>query len=199
MSLTEVIARLVEQGCANITNRLDLASCSVYPISRGGFGDIYRGKIQDGTQVAIKTTRLYEVNSNHQSELKSAARLVEFRGQIGMISTWEMNGHLRLYLEQHPEADRCRLSTEIADGLSYLHQLNIVHGDLKGANILISERGVPLLSDFGNSTIERHTLTFTDTPTKKAMSLRWAAPEVMDGGTISSIPADVYALGMTIL
>ncbi|KAG8793927.1 hypothetical protein FRC12_001151 [Ceratobasidium sp. 428] len=215
-SLVEVILCLVKQGCANMTKQLDLDSCSSFPISSGGFGDIYQGKIQGGAQVAIKTMRLREVNLDQQNQksLKHAAYelyawskfqhrnvqrllgLVEFRGQIGMLSTWEVNGNLPTYLEKHPEANRCELSTQISDGLSYLHGSNVVHGDLKGCNVLVSQDGIPLLTDFGNATIQKHTLRFTDTSTKTAMSLRWAAPELLAGTTTFNEPSDIYALGM---
>ncbi|KAG9125338.1 hypothetical protein FRC07_008021 [Ceratobasidium sp. 392] len=204
---TPAPASIVPQQPSAISS--SMASFSNFPISSGGFGDIYRGKIQGGTEIAVKTMRLREVDSNQQNQksLKHAARelyawskfqhrnvqrllgLVEFRGQIGMVSAWEANGSLPTYLERHPEVDRCQLSAQISDGLSYLHGSNI-------CNVLVSEDGIPLLTDFGNATIQKHTLSFTDTSTNTAMSLRWAAPELLSGTTTFSKPADVYALGM---
>ncbi|KAG8735422.1 hypothetical protein FRC10_010614 [Ceratobasidium sp. 414] len=55
--ISQVIACLSQQGCANITDQLDQTSCSEYPISTGGFGDIYRGRLKNGGQIAIKTLR----------------------------------------------------------------------------------------------------------------------------------------------
>ncbi|KAH7345589.1 kinase-like domain-containing protein, partial [Rhizoctonia solani] len=74
--------------------------------------------------------------------------LVEFHGQIGMISAWACNGDVRRYLCASPETDRCHC---ISDGLAYLHDAGIIHGDLKGANILISDSGISMLNDFGNA------------------------------------------------
>ncbi|KAG8727495.1 hypothetical protein FRC12_022459, partial [Ceratobasidium sp. 428] len=101
----EIVARLSLRGCADMTNRLDLATCTSRPIASGGFGDIYRGELKDGTQVAIKTIRLY-VGSSEQDQkiLKHAAHevyawskckhpnvqpllgLVMFQGHIGMVA-----------------------------------------------------------------------------------------------------------------
>ncbi|KAG9079832.1 hypothetical protein FRC06_007415 [Ceratobasidium sp. 370] len=141
--------------------------------------------------------------------------LAEFRGQIAMVSAWEINGNLSEYLRLHPDVDRCQLSAQIAEGLAYLHELNIVstlllffdpptyltgrlkvHGDLKAANVLVSKDGVPLLADFGNVTLQGCTLNFTSTSTKTTVSMQWAAPELLKGTETHSTPADIYALGM---
>ncbi|KAG8736706.1 hypothetical protein FRC12_017485 [Ceratobasidium sp. 428] len=56
-----------------------------------------------------------------------------------------------------------------------------------------------MLADFGCSTLTREwTLPITSS-TPAQGSLRWAAPEILNGDNISSPPGDVYALGMTIL
>ena len=44
-----------------------------------------------------------------------------------------------------------RMLSEVAAGLAYLHDNQIVHGDLRGANVLIAEDGTAKLSDFGLS------------------------------------------------
>ncbi|KAG8687059.1 hypothetical protein FRC09_013723, partial [Ceratobasidium sp. 395] len=213
----EIVSLLSLRGCPNMTNRLDLATCTERPISSGGFGDIYRGGLKDGTQVAIKTIRLY-VGSSEQDQkiLKHAAHevyawskckhpnvqpllgLVMFQGHIGMIARWESNGSLPQYLERRADADRCTLSSQVAEGLSYLHASGVVHGDLKGANVLVSQDGVAQLADFGNAKLEEYTLKFTKTSTKEALSSRWAAPELFEGSSCS-YATDVYAHGMTIL
>ncbi|KAG8734736.1 hypothetical protein FRC12_018407 [Ceratobasidium sp. 428] len=136
-----------------------------------------------------------------------------------MVSLWLEHSSLPSYISQKEDFDRCKLSMEIADGLAYLHGIGIVsnesyvlewkvldtcrcqvHGDLKGLNVLISDDGVPMLTDFGNAVLQDCTLNFTTTTQKNSLSPRWAAPELLDEreGTYS-LAADVYALGMTIL
>ncbi|QRV95923.1 Tyrosine kinase family catalytic domain protein [Ceratobasidium sp. AG-Ba] len=220
MTLEDIVSSLGIRGCPDMTIQLDLKTGTQYPISSGGFGDIYRCKLTDGTEVAIKTIRLYNgANEQNAKHLKHAARelytwskcrhpnvqpllgLAMFRGFIGMIAEWESNGTMPEYLERHSDVDRCAMSTQITEGLLYLHELRIIHGDLKGANVLISKDGVARLTDFGNAKLQKHTLQFTKSSTKETLSSRWAnakAPELFEG-TFCSFEADVYALGMTIL
>ncbi|KAG9127738.1 hypothetical protein FRC07_010190 [Ceratobasidium sp. 392] len=176
-SAEEIVRQQGIRGCANLTDQLDLQSCSEYPISSGGFGDIFRGKLKDNIEVAIKTVRLFaDPSEQNQKHLKYASRelytwskcqhpnvqsllgLAIFRNQIGMIAEWESNGSMPQYLELHDE----------------------VHGDLKGvrirdkANVLISKDGVPRLADFGNATLQEYTLQFTKSSTAEVLSARWA-------------------------
>ncbi|QRV90237.1 hypothetical protein RhiJN_18255 [Ceratobasidium sp. AG-Ba] len=217
MGPDEIVARLGTRGCADLTNQLDISTSSLYLISSGGFGDIYRCKLKDGAEVAVKTIRFYNDSlDRNPNNFKHAARelhtwskcwhpnvqrllgLAMFRDQIGMITKWEWNGSLPHYLEQNPKMDRCILSVQVCEGLFYLHESRVVHGDLKAANILVSEHGVPQLADFGNATLQECTLQFSTSSTNAIVSTRWAAPELFQG-TTCSIPADIYALGMTIL
>lgn len=192
---------------------MDPLSYSINPISSGDFGDVYRGALTNARQVVIKAIRI-PINSNDdQKALKSAARgvialsthghpnvlqllgLVEFRDQIGMVYDWMENGNLTVYLEQHPDVDRYRMSADISDGLSFLHSEKMVHGDLKGLNILIDDNGRPKLTNFGKSIL----LKLTGATSTTKLSPRWAAPELMEGRGTDTFAADVYSLGMTIL
>ncbi|KAG8730122.1 GTP-binding protein Rho1, partial [Ceratobasidium sp. 414] len=128
--------------------------------------------------------------------------LTQHRGKLAVVSPWMENGNLRQYLTKNPDVDRLDLCIQITKGLTYLHQRNMrkVHGDLKGANVLISETGVAKLADFGNTRLGEQTLQLT-TRTSTPYSLRWAyhfqAPEILENSPCS-MAADIYALGMTI-
>ncbi|KAG8781335.1 hypothetical protein FRC12_021971 [Ceratobasidium sp. 428] len=113
-----------------------------------------------------------------------------------MISPWMENGTLPEYIEKEPDVDRLGLCHQIVKGLSYLHQHNMVHGDLKGANVFVSATGILKLADFGNTKMKEQTLYFS-TRTSPVYSLRWTAPEILNGSPCD-VPADIYALGMTI-
>ncbi|KAG9100243.1 phosphatidylinositol-binding protein scs2 [Ceratobasidium sp. UAMH 11750] len=213
--LPDVVLLLVEHGCQDITGTLDPSACGEYPISSGGFGDVYKGKLRDGSPIAIKCMRIV-VNPDSpedQKHLKCAAReihtwsklhhrytsrllgLALFRGQIAMVSPWAERGSLPIYLAKKPELNKLLLCARIAEGLAFLHASGVIHGDLKGANVLVSDTDEPLLADFGNAVLYEQTLKFTYTTAKKNLSPRWTAPELLDEGSYS-VEADVYALGM---
>ncbi|KAG9119632.1 hypothetical protein FRC07_005265, partial [Ceratobasidium sp. 392] len=145
-----------------------------------------------------------------------------FQDQLAMISHWMENGTMNEYIRKHPEVDRWPLCFQASEGLVYVHSVGMVHSNLKAAslasisnvthsqaytqfqnNILVSADGVVKLSDFGNSVVANHSLAFSATNIAGGGTARWMAPELItgeDGITADrSMPADIYAFGMTIL
>ncbi|KAG9127216.1 hypothetical protein FRC07_000134, partial [Ceratobasidium sp. 392] len=112
-----------------------------------------------------------------------------------MVSPWMDNGNLKSFVERNADADRYQLCTQVAQGLAYLHHSNIIHGDIKAANVLVSDDGVAMLTDFGNAVLTLSTLKFTGKDIECRISVRWTAPEILEGSSYSR-QADVYALGM---
>ncbi|KAJ7770535.1 kinase-like domain-containing protein [Mycena metata] len=117
---------------------------------------------------------------------------------LAIVSPWMEQGTVLNHLDRHGHADIDKLLFQIAQGIGYLHSRNIVHGDLRGANILVNDNWTACLADFGLS-------NFTDpistaSSTKRAGSLYWMAPELLDpnryGRKFVRTPAtDVYAFG----
>ncbi|KAG8690387.1 hypothetical protein FRC11_011965 [Ceratobasidium sp. 423] len=219
MSAPEIIWLLSRHGCPDITTHIILDRCSSEPIAGGGFGDIYEGYLRNGLKVAIKCPRIFiHSDDDGRNVLKSAAKeaytwskyhhpnileasgLAQFRSRIALVSPWMEYGTVLNYINQRPDADRCKLCMDVVQGLVYLHDVGTVHGDLKGLNILVSKDGVARLTDFGNTVLKQYTLQFTGTNNAHNLSMRWAAPELIspEDGRVS-MPADIYALGMTIL
>ncbi|KAG9124653.1 hypothetical protein FRC07_010749 [Ceratobasidium sp. 392] len=114
-----------------------------------------------------------------------------------MVSPWMVNGTLIEYILKNPQAKRLELCLQVTRGLAYLHRHDIVHGDLKCSNVLVSETGAPKIADFGNTKLKEQSVRFT-TSSSAVYSMRWAAPEILSQSSPASKQADVYALGMTI-
>jgi serine/threonine protein kinase len=92
----------------------------------------------------------------------------------------------------------------VAEGLVYLHSNKIVHGDLRGTNILVSDDWNIYLADFGlSSAIEAHSSVGAIKPSSnRAGSARWFAPELIiptEFGCdkfVRTPATDVYAFGL---
>ncbi|CAE6444565.1 unnamed protein product [Rhizoctonia solani] len=196
---------------------LDTLTFGVLPSRYGGSGDVYRGRLLDSTVVCVKVPRISEDAFRSARNQVYASReihtwnkcnhihvlpllgLAIFRGRIAILSPWIQNGTLREYLKKNSDVDRCRLSTQICDGVAYLHSIDIIHGDLKGDNVLISEDGNALLTDFGSADLQNRTITFTQLMDQTGWTMRWGAPELLQEILLPSKESDVYALGMTII
>ncbi|KAG6329532.1 hypothetical protein ID866_9555 [Astraeus odoratus] len=88
----------------------------------------------------------------------------------------------------------------IANGLVYLHNHEcgpVIHGDLKGANVLISDDGHALLTDFGGSHLVNSTLRMS-VSLAFTFTLNWMPPEMLDQSS-PSVEGDVWSFGMTML
>jgi serine/threonine protein kinase len=93
-----------------------------------------------------------------------------------------------------------RFSFQILRGIEYLHDKNIVHRDIKGANILVTDAGVAKLADFGCS--KRIVGLCTASMEESMMALRgsipWMAPEVVKQ-TGSGRSSDIWSFGATMI
>ena len=130
-----------------------------------------------------------------------------------IVSPWVENGSLCAYLSKNPEADRIRLVrifflrfgghseigmelSDVAEGLAYLHDQRVVHGDVKGLNILISGGARAMLCDFG---LAKEMDRALNTTRDAVGTWPWMSPERLQGdGPGRSFEDDVYAFGMTI-
>ncbi|KAJ6370454.1 hypothetical protein OIU76_028686 [Salix suchowensis] len=94
------------------------------------------------------------------------------------------------------ESQVSHYTRQILQGLRYLHSCNAVHGDLKCANILVTELGRIKLADFGLSkSMEDHSQSL-----KLGLgSSYWMAPEVANRKRVGyGFPSDIWSLGCTL-
>lgn len=101
---------------------------------------------------------------------------------------------LDAFLAANPSpARRKALLQDILDGVEYLHRRDIIHNDLKPANILVTRTGTARIIDFGLSastdSIYRGCLGGTD---------GYSAPEILHGQAAAEPVSDIYAIGRLI-
>ena len=107
------------------------------------------------------------------------------------------------YCKQHGLGLRARLDLfrTLCGAVQYVHQHLMVHGDLKGSNVLVSENGTLKLLDFGIARLLNPTpaaaLNSADQKLTGflAMTPEYASPEQVRGGPITTA-SDVYSLGV---
>ncbi|KZS88613.1 kinase-like protein, partial [Sistotremastrum niveocremeum HHB9708] len=121
--------------------------------------------------------------------------------EFSLLSPWMDNETVDEYAKDKPTEVRLRLLSDIAKGLEYLHDSRIIHGDLKGLNILVNVEGRALLADFG---LSRQVTQSLDRPKDMcnlgAGTTKWLAPElVMHDPPIPSTYSDVWAFGCIIM
>ncbi|KAK1230866.1 Homeobox protein tos8 [Marasmius sp. AFHP31] len=199
-----------------------------HPITAGGFADIWRGRLKDDQLVCLKVLRVYTGNFDNNKLMKQLGNEVliwrqlrhpnihEFLGVTSelfkpsycIVSPWMANGDVMSYCRERNSSLEVKVAMmrEFCDGLRYLHEYNppIVHSDIKGMNILVSDDGHCRISDFGLSTIENDSPEgrVSDSTSQAAMrgSIPWLAPELMNPGGVESpnrTTRDIYALGCT--
>ncbi|KAG8908832.1 hypothetical protein FRB99_003070 [Tulasnella sp. 403] len=175
-------------------------------VSRWGSCPLYKGRHPKHGDVALKYPSWNLIDRYEDmflveiaSQFPSHRHILEFHGfyeedsRVYLVFPWVDNGSLPSYLLRNPNADRARFLRETADALNHLFQQNIVHGSIKGNNILVSATKHALLCDSGISKLEPPASTLLPL----SNSLRYAAPELWDGQP-KSFATDVFAFGMTI-
>lgn len=192
-----------------------------YPAAHGGFSDVWIGSWDKGGEtlkVAIKVLRPQTCQEDARSKVDKRLRrelrvwkelqhpnivplfgvVSDYGPYVSMVSPWMENGNLNKFLtEELTLATRFKLLCDVATGLHYLHSLDIIHGDLTGANILISKNGVACLSDFGLSTIIAEFQGTSYYTSSIHGNIRWTAPELYRIDAVPSVTffSDVYSFG----
>ncbi|KAJ0411407.1 hypothetical protein ATCC90586_004393 [Pythium insidiosum] len=187
-------------------------------ISHGAFGRVYEG-VYDQQQVAIKRlSPQFRSNRRHvlaflgEAKLMSTMcheRIIRFVGiawtsptDLMVVTAFMAGGDLRSLVMQYADRslptgfnqDKLRIAVHVIEGLAYMHSLQppVLHRDLKSRNILLSDSLDACLTDFGVSR-ERSDVTMT----MGVGTLRWMAPEVMQGGRYTDT-ADVFSFGVVL-
>ncbi|CAN8327224.1 unnamed protein product [Cochlearia groenlandica] len=189
-------------------------------LGRGGFGKVYKGRLADGTLVAVKRlkeerTQGGELQFQTEVEMISMAvhrNLLRLRGfcmtptERLLVYPYMANGSVASCLRDRPESQepldwpkRQRVALGSARGLAYLHDHcdpKIIHRDVKAANILLDEDFEAVVGDFGLAKL----MDYKDTHVTTAVrgTIGHIAPEYLSTGK-SSEKTDVFGYGVMLL
>ncbi|KAH8509003.1 hypothetical protein H0E87_010949 [Populus deltoides] len=149
-------------------------------LGEGGYGHVYKGKLQDGQQIAAKENLnilVYEYICNKSLH-------------------WHLFDKTESMLEWH---QRLAIAIGTAKGLRFLHEEcrggPIIHRDMRPCNILLTHDFVPMLGDFG---LARWKTGDDPEQTRVLGTLGYLAPEYAENGIVS-VRTDVYAFGVVLL
>ncbi|KXN82288.1 Ribosomal protein S6 kinase alpha-5 [Leucoagaricus sp. SymC.cos] len=170
------------------------------PIAEGGFGSVHRGV---DTSMCVKVMKRLDpdaltpwvkelilwAHSSHPNVLPFYGVFVQGARdspQTCLVSPFMKNGNLHDYAPRLSQKSRLPLISDVVHGLHYLHELGVVHGDLKGTRV------VDLITDFGASHITTATATSGSLSTT---TLRFTAPEMLLGDKKPSKEFDIWSVG----
>ncbi|XP_010274747.1 PREDICTED: putative receptor-like protein kinase At4g00960 [Nelumbo nucifera] len=187
-------------------------------LGQGGFGPVYRGKLGDGREIAVK--KLSQSSNQGKKEFMNEAKLlarVQHRNVVNLLGYCTHGAEKILVYEYLPresldkfifDAERKKeldwkrrfdIISGVARGLLYLHEDSpspIIHRDIKASNILLDEKWVPKIADFGMARLFPEDQTHVNT--RVAGTNGYMAPEYLMHGRLSA-KADVFSFGVVVL
>lgn len=199
----------------NITSELEAVGFqNAQEIGRGGFGLVYRcGQPALDRSVAVKVLTADLDDENRARFFREQRAMGRLTGHPNIVSILQVgttaSGRPYIVMPYHPQesleaairshgpldfAEALRLGVKMAGALETAHRLEILHRDVKPANILLTDYAEPALTDFGIARISGGFETGTGTVTG---SPAFTAPEVLRGDP-PSLASDIYSLGATL-
>ncbi|VAI00382.1 unnamed protein product [Triticum turgidum subsp. durum] len=190
-------------------------------LGKGSFGEVYKGTIRSPQPHLIAVKKL--INSNEYSEQEFTNEVqsigqIHHRNLVRMIGYCKEGRHRMLVFEFMPGGSlrsvlivdqerrpqwcwRAEAALAITRGLEYLHDgcsAPIIHCDIKPDNILLDDRGVPRITDFGISKLLGSQQVHT-TVTNVRGTRGYIAPEWLRSDARVDTKADVYSFGVVLL
>ncbi|KIK56135.1 hypothetical protein GYMLUDRAFT_825171 [Collybiopsis luxurians FD-317 M1] len=195
------------------------------PVTGGGYADIWRG-LWNERPVCLKVLRFFiEQDERARAQMRKqfcrealvwrqlkhpnilsllGINTELFSPSLCLVSPWMKNRDVITYLKQNQNHNLLSVLQDVAAGICYLHssEPSVVHRDIRGGNILVTDEKRCCLADFGLSVVSTLSQTWSITSSTSIKgTMRWLAPEYIDstGPVPNHTSRDVYAFGCTII
>ncbi|KAG6776175.1 hypothetical protein POTOM_019681 [Populus tomentosa] len=207
-SVGEAVAAQAKSGDWEIDRRLLKIG---ERIASGSCGDLYRG-VYFGEDVAIKILRSEQLSGTQEEEFAQEVtilREVQHRNVVRFVGACTKFPHLcivtefmhggSLYDYLHKNHNVLKLpqllkfAIDVCKGMEYLHQNNIIHRDLKTANLLMDTQNVVKVADFGVARFQNQGGVMT----AETGTYRWMAPEVINHQPYDQ-KADIFSFAIVL-
>ncbi|KAL1531989.1 LEAF RUST 10 DISEASE-RESISTANCE LOCUS RECEPTOR-LIKE PROTEIN KINASE-like 2.3 isoform X1 [Salvia divinorum] len=189
-------------------------------LGQGGYGSVYKGKLRSGHEVAVKLmgksrgkgqdfmNEIATIGRIHHVNIVKLVGYCAHGSKLALVFDYMTNGSLEKYLFNRDNMNPLNWDTKfeiavgVARGIEYLHRgcdIQILHFDIKPHNILLDDKFIPKISDFGLAkfcSTGKNTVSLT---TARG-TIGYVAPELINRslGAIS-YKADVYSFGMLLI
>ncbi|KDO62317.1 hypothetical protein CISIN_1g039819mg [Citrus sinensis] len=170
-------------------------------LGAGGFGNVYKGKLGDGTVLAVKRLKDMISLAVHRNLLRLIGYCATPTERL-LVYPYMSNGSVASRLREKPALDwntRKRIAIGAARGLLYLHEQcdpKIIHRDVKAANVLLDDFCEAIVGDFGLAKLLDHSDSHVTTAVRGTVG--HIAPEYLSTGQ-SSEKTDVFGFGILLL
>lgn len=188
-------------------------------LSRGKYGMVFKASFTDGMVLAIRRlpdgfldNRVFKKEAEMLGKVKHR-NLTVLRGYYAgppdirlLVYDYMPNGNLATLLQEASHHDghvlnwpmRHLIAVGIARGITFLHSLEMVHGDIKPQNVLFDADFEAHLSEFGLDRLTFPTPIEASTSTPSIGTVGYVAPEVVLTGQVTR-EGDVYSFGIVLL
>jgi eukaryotic-like serine/threonine-protein kinase len=180
-------------------------------LGRGGMGEVYRADDLELHQpVALKFLPGHvHATSIELDQLRREVRVAREIAHPNVCRTYDIasvDGHVFLVMEYiggedlasvlrrlgRPSRDKAvEIARQLCLGLGAAHERGILHRDLKPANVMIDDRGIVRITDFGLAGLEQ------DVASAGGGTPAYMAPEQLAAGS-ASVQSDLYSLGLVL-
>ncbi|CAI0540507.1 unnamed protein product [Linum tenue] len=190
-------------------------------IGEGSFGTVYKGRLSDGSLVAVKrgkkNSQDKRLTTEFRNEILTLSKIehlnlvrlygyVEHEDEQILLVEYVNNGNLREHLDNRRGTvleigERLDVAIDVAHAITYLHMYTdraIIHRDIKASNILLTDKLRAKVADFGFARLAAEDSKDTHISTQIKGTTGYLDPEYLRTYTLTE-KSDVFSFGVLLV